>query len=166
MVWSSIARSDMSLRSWIGYRTDRATAVPNSAQIHGNGQHREDNPKESEPTTGKLAEDFDVAASPCYVGDLWYNTYLLFDQSNSTFYPTSRAGIPTRMVDKEKIRAISAFWVYNEAVDDGWREMKLAERAVLLGLDINSVRWNQSFIDRLSPLRNTYNFMLMRTNRA
>ena len=30
--------------------------------------------RESEPTTGKLAEDFDVAANPCYVGDSWYNT--------------------------------------------------------------------------------------------
>ena len=37
---------------------------------------------EPEPITGKPAEDFDVAASPCYVGDSWYNTNLLFDQYN------------------------------------------------------------------------------------
>ena len=63
VVRSNVTQSDMSLCSWIGHRADQATAVSNSAQIRSNSEHRE-----SEPTTSKLVEDFDVTASPCYEG--------------------------------------------------------------------------------------------------
>ena len=46
--------------------------------------------QESEPTTGKLVDELDVAASPCHVGDSRYSSIqsTLLDHASFTFIPT------------------------------------------------------------------------------
>ena len=61
-----------SLCDQIVYRVERANVIPQCINIHSPPTQRE-RTRESEATIGKLVEDFDVAASPCYVGDSWYN---------------------------------------------------------------------------------------------
>ena len=53
--------------------------------------------KESEPTIGKLANDLDVTASPCHLGNLLYSTtqFPIFDPSIfRTFIPTRALASP------------------------------------------------------------------------
>ena len=49
--------------------------------------------QESEPTTGKQANDLDVTASPCRIGDSQYNTmqFTLFDLFIIRTFITTRA---------------------------------------------------------------------------
>ena len=42
---------------------------------------------DSEPTTGKLVDDYEVTASPCHVGDSRYNTIYSLDPYTLHFHP-------------------------------------------------------------------------------